>query len=287
MKRAQGRRLAKAASKGDTVKMLRELDLIIAEGNPEKVSTWAYFASTLKRYLLEPQGKTPYSIFGLDGNGKLPFVTWSTVPIYTCPGMGECESFCFSLKAWRYPAAYFRQVMNTWLLKTHPEIVAEAFHKIPKNHELRLYVDGDIDSVETLEFWMNLIRNRPDLHVYGYSKSWEILAEYDGEYPTNYVFNMSSGSRHEADAALIARVEALSITRGKFVAVDIPRKLAKLPNATKYTDPRYIAAVREAGKKAGFEKAFICPGKCGFCTKKQHACGDHRFDNVPVLIGIH
>ena len=60
----------------------------------------------------------PFSIFAETGNVKLPFVSFSTLPGFSCPGAGECLKFCYSYRAWRYPAGFLRQLQNTILLQT-------------------------------------------------------------------------------------------------------------------------------------------------------------------------
>ena len=107
--------------------------------------------------------KMPYSIFNKSGNKKLPFYTFSTLPLFSCPGMGICAKFCYSLKAWRYPSAFFRQLMNFILLDICPELIENAFHKIKLNSDLRLYVDGDFKNASDLKFWMQLLEQRLDI----------------------------------------------------------------------------------------------------------------------------
>ena len=250
---------------------------------------WARYSAKLLTYIDSGYtGEAPFSIFR-PGNSKLPFYQFSAAPFITCPGMGACASFCYSVTAWRFPAAFFRQLQNTVLIKYAPHVIEAAFKRLPSGVDVRLYVDGDFDSLDTLNFWMNLCARRLDLRVYGYSKSWHIflIREAAGApWPSNYSLNLSSGSRFGDDVR--EKMRALPITRGEFIAVDIPRALSSLPNDVKYTDPRYKAAVRAAGAALGYTRAFVCPGKCGTCTKKTHACGDKaRFSDVPILIGVH
>jgi hypothetical protein len=70
----------------------------------------------------EHQGMLPNTVvpFGLDwgivaakGNKKLPFAAYSELPMATCEGAGSCQSYCYSFKALRYPAAFVRQFLNT------------------------------------------------------------------------------------------------------------------------------------------------------------------------------
>jgi hypothetical protein len=69
---------------------------------------------------------------------------------------------------------------------------------LPRNEIVRLYVDGDFDS-RALDFWMEMCHARPDLKVYGYSKSWEFFVqrheERPNDWPENYVLNISNSSR--------------------------------------------------------------------------------------------
>lgn len=67
-----------------------------------------------------------WGVLAGDGNSKLPFLAYSELPMSTCPGAGECgvykrdastgtiaSGWCYSFKAWRYPAAFARQFLNT------------------------------------------------------------------------------------------------------------------------------------------------------------------------------
>lgn len=233
----------------------------------------------------------PFNVIG-EGNGKLPFLTFSALPFITCPGAGICEAFCYSPKAWRYPAAFARQFQNTLLVMTKQgkRLIVKALDRMlarPKyakreRVDFRLYVDGDIDSVETLDFWMNTLRDRPNLAGYGYSKSFHefigygIALEMAGkEWPSNYVLNVSSGHKHSQ--ALEDAVKTLPITRGSFKAVDLPALKGK--GNTRQTR----ATLRQAYQG----KAFTCPGKCGDCTPNGHACGSMRFAGHDIIIAVH
>jgi len=126
---------------------------------------------------------------------------------------------------------------------------------------------------------MDEIRKRPDLAVYGYSKSWRELLAYDGEWPTNYLLNLSNGGNAEH---LRDDVAKLPIVRGDFLTVDIDSKLAG-----KYDDKAYKTAVRASAKSAGIDRPFVCAGKCGACTKSGHFCGRNDTRGVAVVIGVH
>ena len=268
--------IARAASIG-RAELIAALNDALAD---EKGAHWVKFGKTLIDFLSDETAAPPFAVFS-KGNAKLPFFEFSTVPIFTCPGMGACGKYCYSLTAWRWPAAFYRQVQNTLLIKEQDPIVALHWMQLPSSATVRLYVNGDIDSLETLRFWMQACLERPDLAVYGYSKSWAVFRAYDDagyDWPHNYQLNLSSGSKYGTTDL----VRDLPIVRGQFVAVPVPKDVKG-----KYGTTEYKTAVRQSAEEAGFGKVFVCPGKCGACTKKGHACGLATFKNIPIAIGIH
>ena len=224
--------------------------------------------------LYRPNLKPKNTIF-IKGNSKLPFLSFSALPGEGhCPGAGECLSFCYSFKAWRYPDAFARQAQNSILLQT-PQgrelILADLDKKthtrkgVPIETTVRLYVDGDFQSVEVASWWMEALTVRPHLKVYGYSKSFDILNRIAHTVPDNYVLNLSSG--HNADVATVAEIEKKPFVRGHFVAVE---------HADKATY-----------KQATGKSAFVCPGKCGNCLPSGiHACGQKQI-RKDIIISTH
>lgn len=225
-----------------------------------------------------------YSIFALGGNSKLPFVSFSTLPGVTCPGAGDCIDFCYSFRAWRYPAAFARMAQNAFLMRFAPDQIAIAFATIaadrPDGFDCRLYVDGDFSSGADVAFWMNLLHMTPNARAYGYSKSFAALLGYSivGTWPTNYQLNISSG--HNASHAMLTAVKTLPIVRGEFIAVSIGRKIKSTDHGTAETN----AAIRKA---MGDIKVFPCPGACGSCTGKGHACGMPELKGRVIAIAMH
>ena len=246
---------------------------------------WAKYGAILSTWIKNGMiDEAPFTIFA-KGNNKLPFYSFSALSIATCPAKGPCAKYCYSLKGWRYPCVLFRQIQNTLLIKTQSLLLIDAWLALPKSIFVRLYVDGDIDSIDTLKFWFGLLEQRKDIQAYGYSKSFHLFRLYADlglPFPSNYKLNLSSGSIYTKKL-----LHDIPIVRGDFIAVPIAKEFSTIPNSTKYSDKGYINAVRESGKKLGIERAFICTGKCGSCTKKGHACGLDSFKDVPILIGIH
>lgn len=227
-------------------------------------------------------GMPLYSVFALNGNSKLPFVSFSSLPGVTCPGAGACLDFCYSFRAWRYPAAFIRQCQNAFLLRHNEGAIVQALQAANDTfkgeaYDVRLYVDGDFSSSNDVTFWFDTIKAFPLAKVYGYSKSFEAILAYRSSYPTNYMLNISGG--HNASIDTIEKVKALPITRGEFIAVSIGRKVKGNEHGT--------ATINKALRDAFKIKAFPCPGTCGTCTGKGHACGMQALKGVPIIIAMH
>ena len=306
--RALALQVASHGVAGEFDKLCLALLDIESAGDVDKRGTWAYFARRLRAWVESGMtGAVPFSIFAAKGNKKLPFFAWSSLPGFDCPGAGAClfgdraetkdkshwKGWCYSFRAWRYPAAFFRQLQNSMLLRFGNEILANAFKQIPSDKTVRLYVDGDFHDVETLRNWMELIRERPDLRVYGYSKSWHLFLALDAigyAFPDNYVLNFSSGSKHSD--AMRKAMGKLSITRGEFVAVPVARKWIdskayqdKANAGSREYRSEVLQRLREAYKGM---KVFACPGNCGNCMPNgRHACGASVMQDVVIGIGIH
>lgn len=233
----------------------------------------------------------------VEGNGKLPFFSFSSLPGIDCPGAGEClygasgevmGGFCYSFRAWRYPAAFIRQLVNSLRLRTpegRAEISAEWF-ALPHGATVRLYVDGDFYSLECFAFWMRLCFARPDLRVYGYSKSWGVIREYNlggNQFPTNYFLNLSSGG--SGGDSLREIVSRYPITRGEFIAVKTAKDHGKAYQSAR--NPGFLEYSRDVRANAPSPRTFVCRGKCGDCTPRGHACGLDSFRGIPIAIGMH
>lgn len=225
-----------------------------------------------------------FSVFALGGNSKLPFVSFSTLPGVTCPGAGDCINFCYSYRAWRYPAAFARMAQNAYLLRFAPNVIADAFSLIaakrPNGFDFRLYVDGDFSGGADVAFWMQLLHDTPNARAYGYSKSFAALLGYNviGQWPANYQLNISGG--HNASDSMVDYIKALPITRGEFVAVSIGKKVKSTDHGTPATNAALRAAFPD-------QKIFPCPGTCGTCTGKGHACGMQSLKGIKIAIAMH
>lgn len=285
--------------------VIKTLEAITAEAHRLNKAAWIQNALKIWQWLLKPAstvGAPPFTMFTV-GNSKLPFVSWSTLPGFNCPGAGACfkivaglvKGWCYSFKAWRYPSAFMRQLQNT-VLESGPvfrRIIHAELERIlastPGPITLRLYVDGDFPNLEVLRFWMDTLKKFPRLNAYGYSKSLHLFEELDRtgyQWPHNYALNMSSGGIHE-HTKTGAYVRNMAVYRGDFVAVDVDRDTVKRWSKQKLTKADRI----QIRGKVGSKKVFICPKYCGECTlikENPHACGNReKFGGVSIVIPVH
>lgn len=276
-------RLGRAKSLGQAGLTLRRFARLVAG------TSWAARALRLSNFLLGITDEIPYSILSKK-NSKLPFWNFSTLPGVTCPGAGDCLNWCYSFRSWRVPDPFFRQAQNTLLLRYARQFVWAAVEGLPEGATLRLFVDGDFDSLESVAFWMKALKARTDVRAYGYSKSWDLLAAYHAahEVPPNYVLNLSSGGSRQKTTE--GEMMAMPFVRGLFVGVPVagphPRGFARYDSPAYHREVRTVALAMFPGAKP-----LSCPGKCGECCAAKaggpHACGDLRLKGVVIANGIH
>ena len=157
--------IAKLASKNNKKDIAVILENFINDTNDFKKGSNEYYIAKFLPWLKGETNKLPFNVFKI-GNSKLPFLNFSTLPIVTCSGSGACETYCYSLKAWRYPASFLSQVQNT-LLMFNFDIIKNELNKITNKTkfknldkiDFRLYVDGDFSTIQDLKNWMELIKD--------------------------------------------------------------------------------------------------------------------------------
>jgi hypothetical protein len=274
-----------------------EAKAIVAENPNGSNATWAGVFRKLIRQAtdisLDRLESPAFTIFAEDGNSKLPFAAFSSMAVLDCPARGACESWCYSKSAWRNPNAAGRQISNSMLLRSDAgrDLITKQFATL-KGKVLRLYVDGDFHSQNNLRFWMDLLKTRPEVACYGYSKSWEIfiglhLSRY--EFPANYILNLSGGSKYDDRVGDCTReiMMQLPITRGIFAAYQVPRHHMTSKAYQSKRNEGHAAYAADVRKAAG-KRVFVCAGRCGDCLPDgTHACGSDRFRGIEIAIGIH
>ena len=241
-------------------------------------------------------GIPQFSIF-VDGNDKLgkKFLAFSSVSgADTCPGAGQCLTFCYTFKGWRTLAPFCRQIQNMILLSTDSgfQLIVQDLDKNLRRRkfksrlvDLRLYVDGDFKDKREINLWMETIGQRPSLRAYGYSKSLDLFYEMalnQADVPFNYKLNLSTGGKYDYLHDEIMRIKP-SWVRGRFVAV--PTVHTSMASIT--SEHKNIMRAWSRGRYGKDSKSFVCPSKCGNCTPRGHACGSDRFDGINILIPVH
>ena len=271
----------------------------------------------MRKWLANPiREEIPFPIF-VKGNKKLPFWQFSAPPGITCPGAGTClkkpdgtQGYCYSFSGWAKVFPFMRQLQNLLLLRINKgQLIRDAWNKLPKGQVVRLYVDGDIDSSTTLDFWMDLCHERPDLRVYGYSKSWHFFtkrhAERPNDWPSNYLVNISDASKFWNVPKIRDAMIKVPVVRGLFASVTVTKShMPKLSTAQAKQGmsnkklpgwSEHMQDVRDAAAERGITNwaprggaPFSCPGLCADCLPKgRHACGEPSMKNITIVIGIH
>ena len=283
----------------DNKKALIKLDELIAfkSTNPKDSSNQSWYTLLTKfrsfyldhvNSLIDKDYKIPFSIFK-HGNGKHPFINYSTIPVTNCPGSAECETFCYSKNSMRFPLAVCSWLQNQILESYYFDIIEKEFdifvnqpkYKKLNKIDFRLYNDGDFRTISILKKWMEFLKARKNINCYGYTKSLHFLKTLSIEnykFPNNYKVNISSGGKYDAlgESELIKK---LNIYRGNFIS----HKLDKVFKTSKGYSKQDVKNIRNKYDK----KVFICPLVCGSCTKIGHACGSDKFDNMDIIIPIH
>jgi hypothetical protein len=283
-------RLRRLAERLGAARSLGEVGLILRRfASRVRGTSWAGRALTLSSFLLGISDEVPHAVF-VKKNAKLPFWNFSTLPGVTCPGAGECLDWCYSFRSWRHAAPFFRQAQNTLLLRYAPQFVREAVAALPEGAVVRLFVDGDLDSYQSVAVIMGALRARPDLRAYGYSKSWDLLAQYHAleGVPPNYVLNLSAGGAGQKVS--LGEMMRLPFVRGEFVGVEPDgrhaRGFARYESADYHRDVRRVALALYPD-----DKVLSCPGQCGTCCKAKDggppACGDPALKGLVIANGLH
>jgi len=93
--------------------------------------------------------------------------SWGVKDTGTCPGSSEeCRKICYAVR----PVQEHGAVEQMWRANRGmdvPEIPADA--KL-----LRLHVSGDFDSISYIENWITRMKERPDVTMWVYTRSWRV-----------------------------------------------------------------------------------------------------------------
>ena len=93
-------RIAQSIQTGTNADTIALIDELIDFKTSENKPAWIREMGKLRDFIAGDIA-APWPIFKHDGNGKLPFYCFSSLPGVTCPGAGSCLDWCYSFKAWR------------------------------------------------------------------------------------------------------------------------------------------------------------------------------------------
>jgi hypothetical protein len=147
---------------------------------------------------------------------------------------------------------------RAWMQYVKAEVLRKARKKILAGQRvyLRLFVDGDIAFESNIVEWMKVIAAMNEgahdvlrlvgkkrggklghIEAYGYSKCWQQFVNANGvlqgNWPSNYMLNLSKDSTYANDGRLVAALQSLPIYRGYFDSIPLSRWLPEL----EATDP--------------------------------------------------
>jgi hypothetical protein len=88
-------------------------------------------------------------------------------PSGTCPGSSpECESICYAARPVTENGAVYRMWVGNQTSDVPP---------IPEDAKLmRLHISGDFDTVAYIQNWITRLKERPDVTMWAYTRSWRI-----------------------------------------------------------------------------------------------------------------
>jgi hypothetical protein len=159
--------------------------------------------------------------------------TGEFVEVITCPGAGECQTYCYARKGGyvMFPASSMSAAQALNFLVNHPSDYMEKFDgEVKKAAALaskngikllvRIHDAGDFFSKEYYNLMMDVARNNPDVKFYFYTKMGQIVTDPDT--PDNVVKQFSPGAKsHEVKTVQLQR------DAGKHVkdAVTLPKDM--------------------------------------------------------------
>jgi Gene product 88 len=131
--------------------------------------------------------------------------TGEFVEIITCPGAGECQTFCYARKGGyvMFPASSMSAAQALNFLVNDPQgyftMVNREIQGLKgraDKHGIKLVVRwhdaGDFFSKEYLDLAFDVARANPDVEFYAYTKMASVAT---ADKPSNFLINFSSGSK--------------------------------------------------------------------------------------------
>jgi hypothetical protein len=106
------------------------------------------------------------------GNLKigLNVITYSKLALATCPGASVwCKGSCYAQRIAGVVAEFVYKV-NTEAGANVPDFPSDTDSKLCRPH-----VSGDFDSVAYIQRWTEIVKSRPDVQFWAYTRSWRMF----------------------------------------------------------------------------------------------------------------
>lgn len=109
------------------------------------------------------------------GNTKLAknIKTFNLPAIKSCPNAGECAKSCYAKKAERqYPEVRISRARNYRLAKESTKLLKQKIlQQLKKGDIVRIHESGDFFCQEYVDMWTEIVKKRPDVMFYAYTKT--------------------------------------------------------------------------------------------------------------------
>ena len=131
--------------------------------------------------------------------GNIPNI--SLTPCATCRPDAPCKKTCYAMKAYRmYPSVRNAWDTNTAEYAENPTFFeADTLRQVPLMGVFRWQVSGDIIDDNYLAMMVRIAEQRPDVKFLAFTKQYEIVNRYEGEFPKNLKVVLSGWKGLEFD----------------------------------------------------------------------------------------
>lgn len=108
------------------------------------------------------------------GNSKTECYSFDLPAKITCPGMTKaCGDKCYAASMMRIYKGVAAKYARNLELANSDDFVMRMVRDIPPRCEFRIHVSGDFYSAEYVDKWIEIVKRRPDVTFYSYTRSWQ------------------------------------------------------------------------------------------------------------------
>jgi hypothetical protein len=191
----------------------------------------------------------------------------SSTGLKTCPNAGACAKGCYAL-AGAYRFSNVAQAFERRLAATQSDLFIDAMlSDIDKQRaeRIRIHDSGDFYNEEYLDRWLKIMRARPNVEFYAYTKMISIFNRRKADLPKNFTLIYSFGGtedklidvekdRHSLVFETVAQLKACGYADASNqddIALGKNPKIGLVYHGTKNIENTNWAKVPEYKRKAG------------------------------------